>query len=90
MTTTDKKVTRVTTKSYCVLYVSKRKARPIVCTILPNDVLEFREHGRRDRFLLPIEAAFRYAVRCKALADALDKHKKRCAKRGVAFNRSKR
>ena len=42
--------------------------RQIVITLLPGDVLEFRESGRRSRFTLPIDTAFRYAVRLTALA----------------------
>ena len=45
MTTTDRKVTRRTRYEYSVLYP---KARPIVVSILPGDVIEFREHGRRS------------------------------------------
>jgi hypothetical protein len=52
-----------------VLYVGERKARQIVVELQPGDVLEFRESGRRDRWQLAIDSAFRYAVRMKALAD---------------------
>lgn len=86
MTRTDKKVTRVTRDQYHVLYASAHKARSIVVSILPGDVLEFREHGRRDKFLLAIDTAFKYAVRLDALAKAAQKHKEKCDRKGIAHN----
>ncbi len=59
MTSTDKSVTRVTKEEYRVLY---SEARPVVVRIAPGDVLQFREHGRREWFDLPVEVAFRLAV----------------------------
>lgn len=72
MTEIKKPVTRKTRMPYSVLYA---KARPIVVSIKPGDVLEFREHGRRSRWLLSIDTAFKYAVRLQALHDAADKRR---------------
>ena len=77
MTAITRPVKRRTDRTYNVLYSSAAKARPIVVAILPGDVLEFREHGRRLRWYLSIDAAFRYAVRCKALAVTAEKRKQR-------------
>jgi hypothetical protein len=76
MTEIGKPVKRRTQGSYSVLYSSPRKARRIVVSILPGDVLEFREHGRRLRWYLAIDSAFKYAVRCKALAGTAARRKK--------------
>jgi hypothetical protein len=80
------KVARVTRDSYRVLYASANKARPIVVTILPGDVLEFREHGCKTKFMLAIDTAFKYAVRLDALAKAAEKHKAKCGRKGIAHN----
>jgi len=74
MTTIAKPVSRRTARPYSVLYA---KARPIVVTILPGDVLQFREAGRRAHWHLAIETAFRYAVRLKAFADAAERKAQR-------------
>lgn len=63
MTTLDRTVTRRTAGEYRVLYA---KARPIVVSLAPGDMLVFRELGRRDRWTLPIATAFRIAVRAAA------------------------
>ena len=60
-------VQRVTTREYAVLY---RRPRSIVVRIEAGDVLEFREKGRRERWLLPIDTAFKYAVHLHARAEA--------------------
>ena len=80
MTDILKPVKRRTQGTYNVLYCSARKARRIVVTILPGDVLEFREHGRRMRWHLAIDSAFKYAVRCKANAEVAEKHRRRKAR----------
>ncbi len=77
MTPLRKPVSRKTADSYSVLYV---KARPIVVTMITGDVLEFREHGRRGRWLLAIDTAFKYAVRLKSFHD--DAEKRMAKKRG--------
>jgi hypothetical protein len=62
MTTTDKTVSRMTQESYRVLY---QKPKPIVITI-KNDSLIFREKRGRMHYYLPIEDAFKWAVRIEA------------------------
>jgi hypothetical protein len=79
VTTITKPVTRRTRESYSVLFT---KARPVVVTISPGDVLEFREHGRRGRWLLAVDTAFKYAVRLQAMRDAAEKAKAKKLKRG--------
>lgn len=77
MTKLDKPVRRRTRSAYNVLYCGGNKAREIVVAILPGDVLEFRESGRRGRWYLAIDTAFRYAVRVKAFTEAAEKGKQR-------------
>ncbi len=77
MTAITRPVKRRTNGTYNVLYASASKARPIIVTILPGDILEFRESGRRLRWYLAIDTAFRYAVRCKAMAILAEKKKRR-------------
>lgn len=60
MTPTTKAVQRVTVEPFAVLY---RDSRPIVVRI-EGSILRFREHGRRQWFDLPIDEAFRIAVKC--------------------------
>lgn len=79
MTGLHKPVSRRTARKYAVLY---REQRPIVVTLLPGDVLEFRESGRRDRWHLAVDSAFRYAVRAKAFQEAREKAQARKASRG--------
>jgi hypothetical protein len=74
MTTTDRPVKRATTGQYAVLY---RKARPIVVAIERQDILVFREKGRRSRWTLPIDTAFKYAVRLQAFYDAAERKRNR-------------
>ena len=81
MTDITKPGKRRTQGTYNVLYVSPRKARRVIVTILPGDVLEFREQGRRMRWHLAIDSAFKYAVRCKAFADMAAKRQARKAKK---------
>jgi hypothetical protein len=38
-----------------------------------DDMLEFREKGTRGRWLLPVDDAFRFAVRRRALIEQLAK-----------------
>lgn len=73
MTTTDRTVRRRTRHKYNVLFNGSKKARTVVCSIIPGDVLEFRESGRRARFTLAIDTAFKYAVRLAAFAAAAEK-----------------
>lgn len=67
MTTTDKPVQRRTRAVYNILYSGRHNARPVVVKIAAGDVLEFRELGRRRRWLLAVDTAFKYAVRLQAL-----------------------
>lgn len=64
MTELNKPVRRRTRSAYALLYYNK--ARRIVVELTPGDLLTFRELGRRCRWQLPIESAFRYAVRIQA------------------------
>ena len=66
MTILHKKVSRRTSHEYTVL---SRKMRPIVVSLLPGDVLEFREAGCRSRWELPVHTVFALAVRTKAEFD---------------------
>jgi hypothetical protein len=77
MTDISRPVKRRTAGTYSVLSCSPRKARRIIVSILPGDVLEFREHGRRLRWVLAIDSAFKYAVRCKALAEAAERRRRK-------------
>lgn len=72
MTELQKRVSRKTALSYSVLYA---KPRQIVVTLVPGDILEFREHGRRGRWCLAVDTAFRYAVRLAALSAAAEKRR---------------
>lgn len=62
MTELNKPIRRRTRDAYSILYVSSRHARKIVVELKPGDIIEFREAGRRIRWQLPIETAFRYAL----------------------------
>jgi hypothetical protein len=53
--------------TYCVLH--HRKARRIVAAFCQGDYLEFHEQRSRLRWTLPIDEAFRIAVRIKSAAD---------------------
>lgn len=78
MTELTRKVSRRTRAPYSVLF---REPRPIVASLIPGDLLQFREAGRRDTWEIPISSAFKYAVRLKALSDATEKRRARKAKR---------
>ena len=66
MTELNKPVRRKTRHSYSLLYINK--ARRIVVELSPGDLPTFRELGRRRRWSLPIESAFRIAVHRAATA----------------------
>jgi len=59
MTAFNKSVFRRTRGEYSTLY---RKPRPIVVGLIPGDLIEFREHGRRECWHLPVDVAFRLAI----------------------------
>ncbi|HVY68919.1 MAG TPA: hypothetical protein VHH73_03280 [Verrucomicrobiae bacterium] len=69
-----KPVHRKTVRTYPVLY---RKARRIVVTIAPGDILEFRELGRRGKWSLNIDTAFKYAIRLRAFFDKAQKKQRK-------------
>lgn len=75
-----KPVKRRTVAVYRVLY---NQPRPIVVTLAPGDVLQFREAGRRAVFPLPIDRAFKFAVQLKAADDARRKREERKAKKAA-------
>jgi hypothetical protein len=79
-------VKRRTKWSYSVLY---RTARPIVVAILPGDVLEFREHGRRKRWTLAVDTAFRHAVELASRAALADAREKKAAQKKAKGGRRK-
>lgn len=66
MTPFHKSVTRLTDEVHRVLTT---KPRRIVATFAPGYVIEFREHGCRTRFVLPVERAFKLAVWIKVQQD---------------------
>jgi len=67
MTEINKTTTRRTRGTFFVLH--HRRGRKIVVSLCAGDYLEFREAGRRGRWQLPIETAFRKAVHIKVEAD---------------------
>ena len=73
---------RLTRQQYGVLH--HRKLRRIVVSLIPGDVLEFREQGGRHRFSMPVDTAFRMAIRMTVEAARRAKAEARRAKRGAA------
>jgi hypothetical protein len=67
MTTLDRSVFRLTRGAYPVLHHTAR--RQIVAGLEAGDVLTFREKGRRRRFTLSIDGAFRIAVKMTVEAE---------------------
>lgn len=65
-------VRRVTRGSYSVLY---RKTRRIVVSLEQGDLITFREHGRRQKWMLNADTGFKYAVRITAFAAAAEKRR---------------
>lgn len=74
MTNLENKITRKTRCAYRILY---QQPRQIVASFCPGDIIEFREHGRRQRYSLPIDAAFRLAVRLHAEQQRREKKENR-------------
>jgi hypothetical protein len=69
MTSLKRPLRRKTAGNYAVLYVGDR--RPIVVSLLPGDVIEFRELRRRQVFSVPIDYAFKCAVNeCRSRLEA--------------------
>lgn len=76
----SKPTSRVTRQQYGVLHHSK--LRKIVVTLVPGDVLEFREQGGRRRFTMPVDSAFRIAVKTTVEAERRSKQEARRTRRG--------
>jgi hypothetical protein len=74
----NKSVRRITRGFYRVLYA---KPQRIVASLEPGDIIRFRAFGCRHTWDLPIDGAFRSAVRAKAIHDAAEKRKLRKAKK---------
>ena len=74
-----RKVSRRTRGAYPVLY---RHPEPIVVSLDVGDLLTFRAARRRGVWTLPIDAAFRYAIRAKAFQDAAEKRRAKLARKG--------
>jgi hypothetical protein len=72
MVTTEKKIQRVTTGEYRVLY---QKARPIVI-VIDRDKVGFREKGRRQVYWLAMDDAFRIAVRAESARARAERKRK--------------
>lgn len=66
MTILHKKISRRTAQEYTVL---SRKMKPIVVSLLPGDVIEFRESKGRHHWQLPVHTVFALAVRTQVEAD---------------------
>lgn len=86
MTPTDRKVTRVTTRSYpAKTAISGRgfgAPRQIAVTIMAGDVLMLRPVGTRQREYIAIDTVYRYAVTSRVKSEAAQKinAKRRSAK----------
>lgn len=78
MTSLEKPVRRKTRGAYSVLYA---RPRQIVVSLMPGDFIEFREAGRRAKFVLTIDGAFKMAARKQALEVAAEKKRLRKMKR---------
>lgn len=72
MTTTDRKVSRVTVGEHRSRYVG-HKARRIVVTILPGDTLCLRLHGTQQREFIAIGNVFDTARCRRVLAEGAAK-----------------
>ena len=79
MTELTKPVSRRTQRSYRVLY---NEPREIVVTLLPGDYLAFRESGRREKFILPIDQVFRSAVKISVSGEQAARKTKGNKRRG--------
>ena len=62
MTRLKRRVARATTGSYNVLYAGADNAKPIVVELVPGDKIEFRELRGRNRWVVDIRHAFKFAV----------------------------
>ena len=81
MTDLVRKVSRRTRHAYPVLY---RRPERIIVSLDAGDILTFRAERRRAVWALPIDTAFRYAVRLQAFQQAAEKHRARAARKTKA------
>lgn len=79
MTTLEKAVHRKTRGAYSTMY---QRPRQIVVSLLPGDLIEFREAGCRSRFAAPIDGIFKHVLRLKLLSEQAAKRKAKKVKRG--------
>lgn len=79
MTNLEKPVHRKTRGAYSILYTRPEK---IVVSLLPGDLLQFRNAGRRVKFTIPVDSVMRYAVRLESTRKMIEKQKARKARRG--------
>lgn len=82
MVNIEKPIHRRTRGAYRVLYQAPRQ---IVVTLAPGDIIEFREAGRRARYPLAIDTAFRYALKLYATAKAAERKAARKNKKQRGF-----
>lgn len=68
----NRPVVRVTRGAYSTLY---RRPKKIVVTLGVGDIITFREFRSKTTWSLPIDHAFKVAVRHKAFQDAAEKHR---------------
>lgn len=74
---TTRLLKRIERETFSIL----RSRRVIVVGLLPGDLLEFREKGRRKRYLLPVAAAMWTAIKAEV---ALEKRLKAEARKAKA------
>jgi hypothetical protein len=73
MTTTDKKVTRLTVDSYSVLWPKAKQVVVTLCHDAKGDWLVFRHKGEKSRFQCSVESCFVAAVKRQAFIEAVNK-----------------
>lgn len=73
-------VKRRTRFEYCVLYTKPRRIVVSLESKGGEDLVVFREERRRQAWSLPVDAAFKYAVRLAALSEAREKRSQRKVK----------
>lgn len=78
MTTLTKPIHRKTRGAYSTLYA---RPRQIVISLLPGDLIQFREAGRRQRYQVPVDAMFTQVVRLSVAQQLAEKKKARKARR---------
>lgn len=78
MTLLEKPVHRKTRGAYSVLYA---RPRQIIVSLMPGDLLQFREAGRRTKYTIPVDLVMKQAVKAAALAEFREKQKARKARK---------